>query len=437
MSTVDQLLTVLARRGGATGPELCGDLGISQPTLSRLIRSAGLRVLRTGKARAVRYVRTRELRQLGTVLPIHRVDANGVVGSYGTLTLLHGGGHWLEGDGLPGTAFVGLPPFAVEMSPQGYLGRSFGARFTELELPRRITDWNDDHRLLALARRGEDCVGDLIIGTESLDRHLASNLDAVGRDAYPALARRSVLGEPGSSAGGEQPKFLTWSNGRHVLVKFVEDDGGSAARRWRDLLICEAIALESLRDGGTPAAAAEASSLGPHTFLEVQRFDRIGERGRRALLSLSVVDNEYLGAGGSWSTVATRLHAGGFMDAENARRVRWLDAFGQLIANTDRHLGNLSVFPSGTGRFELAPAYDMLPMLFAPSGTVVVERPFQPAPPTSENLDVWNDAAERAHQYWSRVIGCDELTSEFRARARDCRDALDSLRERVPQSARA
>ncbi|MGA9521878.1 MAG: HipA domain-containing protein, partial [Myxococcaceae bacterium] len=136
-------------------------------------------------------------------------------------------------------------------------------------------------------------------------------------------------------------------------------------------------------------------------------------------------------------TVATRLQADGYMDAESARRIRWLDAFGQLIANTDRHLGNLSVFRTGAGRFELAPAYDMLPMLFAPSGTVVVDRPFQPAPPSSQNLDVWNNAAEHAHQYWSRVIDCAELTPEFRARSRDCRDALDDLRERVPRSATA
>ncbi len=437
MSTVASLLTSLARRGPAAAAELCADLAISQPTLSRLVRSAGNSVLRTGKARAARYVRTRELQQLGTSLPLQRVDGDGVVAAHGTLTLLHGGGHWLEGPEGAGTMFVGLPPFAVDMSPQGYLGRAFGARFVELGLPPRITDWNDDHRLIALARRGEDCAGDLIIGTESLDRHLASTLDPVDRAAYPELARRSVMGEPGSSAGGEQPKFLAWSKGRHVLVKFVEDDGGGAARRWRELLVCEALALETLREAGMPAATAQAFSVGQYGFLEVERFDRIGQRGRRPLLSLSAVDNEYTGVGGSWTNVATRLHADGYMDAESSRRIRWMDAFGQLIANTDRHLGNFSVIPTGAGRFELAPAYDMLPMLFAPSGTLVVDRPFQPAPPSSQNLDVWNDAAERAHQFWSRVIECDALTPAFRVRARHCRETLDDLRERVPRSATA
>jgi hypothetical protein len=43
-----------------------------------------------------------------------------------------------------------------------------------------------------------------------------------------------------------------------------------------------------------------------------------------------------------------------------------LQAFGVLIGNTDMHAGNLS-FVSEHGRpYQLAPAYDMLPMGFAP-----------------------------------------------------------------------
>ncbi len=37
-----------------------------------------------------------------------------------------------------------------------------------------------------------------------------------------------------------------------------------------------------------------------------------------------------------------------------------------LIGNTDRHFGNVTLFDRYEGPFELAPAYDMLPMLFAP-----------------------------------------------------------------------
>ncbi len=44
---------------------------------------------------------------------------------------------------------------------------------------------------------------------------------------------------------------------------------------------------------------------------------------------------------------------------------RW--AFGMLIGNTDMHHGNLSFIISLHGRpYALAPAYDILPMGFAP-----------------------------------------------------------------------
>jgi len=39
-------------------------------------------------------------------------------------------------------------------------------------------------------------------------------------------------------------------------------------------------------------------------------------------------------------------------------------AIARLIANTDMHLGNLTFHVEGT--FRLAPAYDMLPMAYAP-----------------------------------------------------------------------
>jgi hypothetical protein len=58
----------------------------------------------------------------------------------------------------------------------------------------------------------------------------------------------------------------------------------------------------------------------------------------------------------------------------------------QLIANTDRHFGNLAFYDNYNGRFELAPVYDMLPMLFAPEHDQTVARIFQPPDPTSDTL---------------------------------------------------
>lgn len=267
MASVEQLLSVLGRQATMRAGELALLLGVSQPTLSRLITAAGDHVLRMGRGRATHYARTRALPEPGTRLPIHRVDEAGRVRPHGVLHLLAAGRHWLEPKEGEGEFFEGLPPFAADMSPQGYVGRSFTARYPELDLPSRISDWSDDHRLIALARRGEDCVGDLILGDESLNRFLEEEPRAVHRDSYPELARASLAGHPGASTGGEQPKFLTYADGRHVLVKFAGGDDGATARRWKDLLVCEHLVLEAVRAAGVPAASASTLDLGNYRFL--------------------------------------------------------------------------------------------------------------------------------------------------------------------------
>jgi DNA-binding transcriptional ArsR family regulator len=432
MATLEQLLATLARLETASAKELVRELGVSQPTVSRLLKASGERVCRMGRGHATRYTRTRELPGLGTHLPVYRIGEAGGVQPLRELHLLLGGGHWLAAPDGTGERFVGLPPFAVDMSPQGYVGRTFSARFPELELPPRLVYWSDDQRLLALARRGEDCVGNLILGQESLDRWLTRAPEPAERSAYPELARRSALEQPGSSAGGEQPKFLTYSEGRHVLVKFAGDDG-AAARRWRDLLASESLALEEVRAAGLDAAQARWFDERGFRFLEVERFDRVGARGRRGVLSLGALDAEYVGSGGSWTRIASRLLALGRLGPEDARRIRWLDVFGNLIGNTDRHPGNLSVFYELDGSaLRLAPVYDMLPMVFAPSETTLVERPFVPMPPTADTLDVWADAARHAHAFWTRLVDCTALSDDFRELAKRCQDTLEGLRRRVP-----
>lgn len=434
MASVEQLLSVLGRQATMRAGELALLLGVSQPTLSRLITAAGDRVLQLGRGRATHYARTRALPELGTRLPIHRVDEAGRVRPHGVLYLLAAGRHWLEPKGGEGQGelFEGLPPFAADMSPQGYVGRSFTARYPELDLPARITDWSDDHRLIALARRGEDCVGDLILGDESLDRFLAEEPRAAHRDSYPELARASLAGQPGSSAGGEQPKFLTYAEGRHVLVKFAGGDDGATARRWRDLLVCEHLALEAVRAAGVSAASASTLDLGDYRFLEVERFDRVGVRGRRALLSLGAIDDESFGHRDTWTRAARRMAEARLISEEDARRIRWLDTFGQLTGNTDRHFGNLSFFVEGPKQYRLAPVYDMLPMMFAPVGTSVIERTFEPRPPTAETLDVWPDAARHAVEYWARLAREPLLSGELRERCARSGDAVSALARRAP-----
>jgi serine/threonine protein kinase HipA of HipAB toxin-antitoxin module len=90
-----------------------------------------------------------------------------------------------------------------------------------------------------------------------------------------------------------------------------------------------------------------------------------------------------------------RLAAESLLSLQDAERIRFLDAFGALIANTDRHFGNLTLFDDYQGKFELAPVYDMLPMLFAPQDGQLVARPFELIPAKAAWLAVWAGAAPR------------------------------------------
>jgi len=330
---------------------------------------------------------------------------------------------------LDGTSetFRGLPPFAYDMSPQGFIGRRFPEIYPEFELPARIADWNDDHRLIALARRGEDCIGNLIIGRESFQRFQNDSPHIYERQQYPELVRRALAGQPGSSAGGEQPKFAVYADGRHVLVKFASADDTAASQRWRDLLCCERIALEMLRAAGIAAATASTFDIAGIRFLEVERFDRIGEKGRRGVISLAPLDDVYFGYRDNWTSAAQRLLMQKMIDADDARRMRRLDTFAQLIGNTDRHFGNISFFVKEPNLLQLAPVYDMLPMLFAPREGNIVERPLHPQPPSFDNHDVWSDAAQLAAAYWDRLAASPEIDRELRETCGRCRDRVAAV----------
>ena len=170
------------------------------------------------------------------------------------------------------------------------------------------------------------------------------------------------------------------------------------ARRWRDLLICEALALHTLADAGISAAHTELIEAEGRVFLESRRFDRTPQ-GRVGMVSLEVYDRQYIGQGTNWVDTARRSDRAGpeRLRAADVSTLYLLDAFGALIANTDRHHGNISLLLR-EHRWQLAPAYDMLPMLYAPVAGELVPRDFaaQPPRPGVHTLAVWPKARELA-----------------------------------------
>lgn len=397
-------------------------LGVSPATVSRAVRAAGDRICRMGRRRGTIYALRRRIRGLPPSIPVFRIDPEGSVQRVGELHPLADGGHWLEFDGR-GVLYEGTPPFVADMQPQGYLGAPFARLHADLELPQRLSDWNDDHRLIALARRGEDCVGDLVTGEESLDRLLARRAEGpkpVPDEMYPQWADTVLDRVPGSSAGGEGPKFLVYGKTaqRHVLVKFTSSSGSAADERWRDLLACEAIALDTLRDYGFAVPPVRVFDLAGRRFLEVGRFDRSGQHGRCGVMSMAALDAEYVGEGSDWTRVARAMHGHHLLSTEDTERIAWLDAFGMLIANSDRHPGNISflVPPPDTRppRAQLAPVYDMLPMAFAPAAGELRQVTLKFDPPRAAHVESWPHAARAAIDYWQRVGQDARISHAFR-----------------------
>ncbi len=67
-------------------------------------------------------------------------------------------------------------------------------------------------------------------------------------------------------------------------------------------------------------------------------------------------------------------------------------------------------------RWQLAPAYDMLPMFYAPVAGEVVERDWasQLPCPNAETLAVWLQAKQLAQQFWQSVAGDVRISDGFR-----------------------
>ena len=422
--------------GAAAASDLMRDLGVSQPTISRLTSRLvrDKRVLRIGATRGARYALRREVASLGSSWPAYRVDAAGNARQVGVLQALAANQFHFEASD-PALAAVsglsdGLPYFLQDQRPAGFLGRLVPRRYPELHLPQRVADWTDDHYLAYLTQRGSGTVSDLIVGEASMDRHLAGDADEVIAErertaCYPKLARETMSGGiPGSSAHGENPKFAAKVRRREgaasVLVKFSPPRDTETGRRWSDLLVAEHLAHVALETAGIPSCRSEILEAGDRTFLEMIRFDRAGATGRVGVTSLHAVDLRRYGKLDEWTAAAERLSADGILGEQDVERIRFLAAFGAAIANTDRHFGNIAFLDQYDGQLALAPAYDMLPMLFAPAHEQIVPRAFEPPTPSARTLSVWESALALARVYWSEIASDRRVSAGFRKIAAEC-----------------
>jgi len=451
----------LALRFQVGGPQpaqaLATALRVDRSSISRALALPALapQVVRLGTTRGATYALRRSIRGLGDTFTARRIDAAGRIRDWAQLIALHGGWQivWAELGNAPewagellglGGYAEGFPFFLGEARPQGYLGRAVGRGLSQaLNVPADPRNWSDDDTLVYLQAEGDDLPGDLVIGNVPLRRAQSrllappSPLPEAERAArYPLLAAAtSTAGALGCSVEGEQPKFLvTLADGdavTPVIVKFTDVVSTPTGRRWADLLAAEAHALALLHAHGEAHASPRLLEAAGRRFLETSRYDRVGARGRRGVVSLRALHEAFGGADTTaWPVAAAHLHARGLIDGAALRSVRLRHAFGTLIGNVDMHFGNLAFFLSDALPLRLAPAYDMLPMLWAPvPGQATPAPTFAPAPPLPVELSEWNEAAAWATEFWARVSGDARVSAEFAGHARAAGAQVARMRE--------
>lgn len=432
-----QTLCQLLLRGPLTARQLAERSGFSRPTVTRTLSKLGSQVVRFGPYQSVQYALCRDTFLVHSI-PVYRITPAGQVQGIGELIPVHPAGFVTRKTTGETHHTDSLPWWLYDMRPQGFLGRAYVSRYaSQLGLPDSLNDWQDDHALQALLVHGHDVTGNLILGDRGREHFLTSPPPVAIAAPQKAMdyARLSALAaqgeEAGSSAGGEQPKFAAYAEtdtgASHVIVKFsIASPSGQEnliAQRWQDLLLAEHLALAVLHQHGINAASTCVIDYQGQRFLEVQRFDRQGERGRHGVISLAALEAEFVGQGnGHWPALTKPLAQGGHITPQAFETACLLYAYGVLIGNVDMHTGNLS-FVTDSGRpYDLAPAYDMLPMAFAPRSSGLLPHTLSPA-----RLDAavsptqWRAALAMADDFLAQLRQSQQFDSSFSP----CIDALD------------
>jgi hypothetical protein len=450
MAQVADLLQILRLARVISGTELLLRLQKSRPTLSRatmmrMVKELGDQVVVRGAARRTSYAARRPLRGSGAGIPLYRIDRKGRGEQIAMLDPIYPAGcalryeqafEWPLAPEMRDGWFPGLPYPLDDMRPQGFLGRNFARNYAGLlQVGPDPQKWQEDDTLYVLSTLGADSAGNYILGEAAYRRHLetmrlgqtviaASELEQV----YMQQASIAMeAGVAGSSAGGEFPKFTACrehdSERAHVIVKFSGNDNTPGTQRWSDLLVCEHLALATIDAHlDLPAARSRICRYGERTFMEVERFDRHGEFGRSPVCTWAALDGALFGmAGDSWNKAAARMLSDRYISVDTHAGINRLWHFGRLIANTDMHEGNLAFIPGAPGQppLTLAPAYDMLPMLYAPvRGVELPRREFAPELPLPAEREDWLAAAAAATEFWSLAAADERISTSFRATCR-------------------
>jgi serine/threonine-protein kinase HipA len=225
--------------------------------------------------------------------------------------------------------------------------------------------------LAELATRRELGVGALRFSTghanPELDRP-ATVLDLAALGSAADAFEAGIAADPhdlrllfaaGSSLGGARPKALVSDGTRQWIAKFP-----SRARDGRfDVVGLEAVGLDLAARAGLVVPVHEMAKLGKtkRRALLVERFDTIGTRGRRHMISLRTLGKERPGAyTQSYGDLAEVVRQVSVDPQDDVDRLYRQMAFNAAFGNTDDHLKNFWMIHDVRG-YRLSPAFDLVP----------------------------------------------------------------------------
>jgi hypothetical protein len=421
----EQVAALLLSNGATTVAQLRAATGKSQPSISLAISSLAVRVCRLGAARSTRYALTQPILGLPASQLITLTTEQGQLLEYGDLTFLHGQQTYVRA--TQGTQWLTdknkLPWFLEPLRPQGFLGRQL-VRLAP-NLPADPDAWNAEQVLYMAVQHAGDPPGAFNLGPVMGRFFSEAPSTHVDRSAYYDVMARGIGSSmpAASSAGGEQPKFVTEiagdaANHQHLIVKFSPPRGTPFGERWHDLLHLEHLALKVLREHGVPAASTRIVESKERTYLESERFDRIGMEGKRHVVAATSIHDEFVKTPRqNWVATCESLVAQKLLSPPDLQKVARQYFFGQYIGNTDMHFVNLSFFVSDVAKpnFTVALAYDMLPMMWRPgvhSGELDAS-PIRPQHQIAGYAAEALAAREWAIDYWERATKLEALSSEL------------------------
>jgi hypothetical protein len=434
-SVIDAIIDFL-RRNPASSTEISNFCGCDRSTVTRQLKLLEPKLAATGRARSTRYYLRRGA---DSETALYRVSEAGKAEHFGSMVAVMPHGYVVKThSGAAERYYDDLPWWLQDLRPQGFLGRNLAKALFKKGIvgTEDIDYWQDQDIFHALLHTKGDSPGNLLVGSLSYQQWLQHESAMASEADFVKLATDAMAGEVvGSSAGGEQPKFCAFVDGKHRLVKFTEPVTNANSQRWADLLLAEHLALTTLLDFEIAATLSKIVRLEQRTFLSCERFDRVGELGRKGLVSLRMVEMEFVGKPAEWPVLAQHLLQDKRISAADAETIAVIWCFGRFIANTDMHTGNLSFYDAGNGELTLAPVYDMLPMAFAPlrSGAMASSHALT-ITPVAEGKH-WRLAYPMAERFWRQLTEHADASSELRAIAQSMQLELQAKRQLIDRMA--